>query len=86
MAKKKRTLDGDFRLIVKMLLEASLQGDHEMVNMGDWTAATWSRQTYDKREAIEHLERGGKLGELHPEVMAEAFYEFKLLYRCYTEW
>ena len=83
--KKPRTLESDYRQIIITLLEMSLQSDLEMVNMGDWSGKTYANHTYDKRWALDHLQKGGKLADIAPEVMADAFYTFKLWYRMYKE-
>ena len=83
--KKKRTIAGDFAKAVELMLECSLASDVEMMNMGDWSGNDYLKHTFDKRAALEHLDRGGRVSDLQPDILAEAFSEFKILYRCYKD-
>lgn len=84
--KEYRTVEGDFKQIIVLLLELSEMGDCEMVNMGDWSMEDLMKNTIKKRRAIEHLKtKEGKLKDVPTDVLAEAYSEFKNLYRIAKE-
>lgn len=86
MAKKLRTIEDEFKKIIITLLEISQNNDCEMVNMGDWSMTDLYKHTAGKRSAVEHLKKkDSKLKDIQDDVLAEAYHEFKALYRIAKE-